>query len=110
MKRTLLDNARDDLVLAKEAYKLSLDHDSFLNKAAYHVQQALELTFKFQLLKITTEFPYKHEFNLLLRYVDDNKIQIYVHPFIRENADALDAWESKSRYNVDYLAVRALVC
>ncbi len=106
---TMLDIAKVDLQSAKILFRES--DDGQLRNAAYHAQQAVEKVIKYLYECHGVRYPFGHDISTLLStlpqeqtcFSQDILDELLIH------ADTYTAWEQKTRYPNDYMAVRRLV-
>lgn len=99
--RTYLDIAKENCEVAEKIVQ-SFDDENMLNYAAYHLQQAVELSMKYALLLNGIDFPKVHSINQLISYFLNYGLNEYVNEYIDEHSDMLTNWESCTRYIVNY--------
>jgi HEPN domain-containing protein len=83
-----------DLDLAK--YALSRKTDAGINMAAYHTQQAIEKSLKTLILLSGRKYPYTHDLEVLVTYVDDSRFKL--PNWMDDRLAGPSNWESKTRY------------
>lgn len=84
-----------DLTLAGRYYE---DSDKALRlQAAYHMQQAIEKTIKLK-AELEGHNLWGHDLDILIKYCDDNNLDIDIPQYIRDKADTITQWEAECRY------------
>ena len=106
-KITLLDRAKADL----QNVRLILSHDSsdelFLDIAAYHIQQGVEKLVKFSLSANGVRPKPTHDILVLIEQLEMAGVEVL--PWLRENADTLNAYATKTRYGSNIVAVKTKI-
>lgn len=73
-----------------------------VNIIAYHLQQSLEFTLKYQLENNGVEYPKTHNISQLITLANNNNIDLKLSEYIDDHAEMFTIWESQSRYVLDY--------
>lgn len=95
---TYYEKALANLKLAKIiTYKYPEDEE-LITIAGYHIQQALELAIKHVLSLNGVPNQKTHDIDQLIVYAESNEIELYLPNELRERADIISQWETKTRY------------
>lgn len=98
----LLRRAKADLAIAKRNIKLELSDEVEYDIIAYHIQQAIEKTLKFNLEMNGIKYAYTHVILELLSFFDNNNID---YPdWVYNNAETLTSYGTKTRYGKSLVA------
>ena len=103
MEDNLLNRAISDFRLAKSICTFIGEDDFFVNKAAYHLQQAVELSIKFVFEQEGFQYPHVYNIDQLIRLANENHVNLGITEYIDEHADMFSAWESQTRYCIGFL-------
>ena len=104
-KITFADLIKADLKWSRMALNGTDETDIFI--AAYHCQQAVEKTCGYIAQRIGIKSIRTHDIAKWADYLKNNSID--VPTAIANNADEISEWESKSRYNINFYAMRHLI-
>ena len=102
-EETLLDRAYTNLQAARVLLQANQGDDLFCNIIAYHLQQAIELSIKYQLEQEGVNYPHEHDIGILIRVAQKHGVELCITDYIEEHSDMLSNWESKTRYVKNYL-------
>lgn len=100
---TLLDKAYENLSAAKILLRQNSGDDLYCNIVAYLLQQAIELSIKYQFEQEGIKYPHEHDITILLQWGRKHGISAYVTDYIEDFSDMISNWESKTRYVTNYL-------
>ena len=100
---TLLDKAYENLSAAKILLRQNSGDDLYCNIVAYLLQQAIELSIKYQFEQEGIKYPHEHDITILLQWGRKHGISAYVTGYIEDFSDMISNWESKTRYITNYL-------
>lgn len=101
-EESLLDKAIQNLTLAKTIYKELINDEVYLNYIGYHLQQAVELSIKYNLELNGIEYPKTHDISQLIYLSKLKDIDIGISKYIEDHAEMFTLWESKTRYVLNY--------
>lgn len=108
-EETLLDKAIQNITLAKMIYKELIKDEVYLNYIAYHIQQAVELSIKYNLELNGIEYPKTHDISQLIYLAKKEKIDLGISEYIEDHSEMFTLWESKTRYVLNYKLERSKV-
>lgn len=94
-----------DLRWAKKALEGSDDFD--INISAYHAQQALEKTCGYISQKLGIKSPRTHDIAVWIELLESNSVE--VPEILIDKSDEITAWESKSRYNINFITAKKTI-
>jgi len=107
---TLLSKAIDNFNIAEIIMNnINDDNESLLNQVAYHLQQTLELSLKYELEMNGVEYTKTHDIEQLIKIGKDNNVELTLSEYIVDHAEMFSAWEAKSRYVLGYLVERTKI-
>lgn len=100
---TLLDKAVQNLNCAKALYNSELVEDeAYLNYVGYHLQQAVELSIKYQLELNGVEYNKTHDIEQLIQLAKASGVELFITDYIDDKAEMFSSWEAKTRYILNY--------
>lgn len=106
---TLFDKASANYRSADALLKVASDDEEQLNMAAYHLQQALELSLKYLLEQNGIEYPKTHDIDQLIRMGKEGDADLHLTEYVEEHAEMFSQWEMKSRYIIGFAVEAAKV-
>lgn len=95
---TYYDKALSNFKSAKLIFVIAKDDEEQLNQIGYHLQQALELAIKHILAVNGEPIQKTHDIDQLITYAKERKIELYLTEYLKEKADVITLWETKTRY------------
>lgn len=95
---TYLKKALSNFKSAKIIFTYAKGDEEQLNMIAYHLQQTIELAIKHILCLNGIPFQKTHDLDQLITTAKQNKVELYLPEYIKEKADIISLWESKTRY------------
>mgnify|MGYP003294891823 CR=1 FL=1 len=102
LANTYYEKALSNFKTAKIVFNFASDDEEQLNIVGYHLQQAIELAIKHILALNGVPFQKTHDIDQLINIADLNNIELYLPDYIKEKADTISLWESKTRYVMGY--------
>lgn len=100
---TLLDKAIQNFNCAKILYNSELIKDeAYLNYVGYHLQQAVELSIKYQLEMNGIEYSKTHDIDQLIQLAKNYEIDLFLTDYIDDKSEMFSSWEAKTRYIINY--------
>lgn len=102
MSETLLDKGKQNLNVAKMIHKGMESDEIYLNYIGYHLQQAVELTIKYQLEMQGTDYRKTHDIEQLILQAKKDGAGLVLTEYVEDHSDMFTMWESKTRYIKDY--------
>ncbi|MCI8424885.1 MAG: HEPN domain-containing protein [Adlercreutzia sp.] len=110
-EQTLYDKAASTFRSARLLFDHRGDDDAQLNYIGHHLQQALELSIKYQLEQNGVEYPKTHDIDQLARVAREHEIDLCFSEYLEDHAEMFSQWEAKSRYIVGYsIELRKIEC
>lgn len=104
---TLLAMAKNNLMVAREIYKIYPDDNGMINIVAYHLQQTVELSIKHFFETHGIKYSRTHDISDLCSKIPDEYYEMF--SAIDNYASKLTQMESKTRYLKSYsVAVREI--
>lgn len=100
----LLLKAKINLERAEDAYKRMSIDELYRDECCYQIQQAIEKSLKYVLEVNKISYKFKHSLKPLIDIVEN--LSIKVPNDIKDKVDMLDSWESESRYNDNFYALK----
>lgn len=108
---TMLDKAYAQYQAAETLYKHLHEDPEILNIIGFHLQQAVEMTIKFQLDMQGISYPKVHDIDQLIRTANLHDAKLILSDYVDEHSEMLSTWETKSRYYVGYfIEERKVIC
>ena len=99
---TLFDKAKQNLNVAKAIYSSFSNDEAYLNYAAYHIQQALELSVKYLLEMNGVVYPKTHDIDQLIQLADNKGVNLYLSEYLDDHSEMFSLWEARTRYILNY--------
>lgn len=85
-EETLLDKAVQNITLAKMIYSELIGDEVYLNYIGYLIQQAVELSIKYNLELNGIEYPKTHDISQLI-YLAKEEIDLGISEYIEEHSE-----------------------
>lgn len=98
LANTYYEKALSNFKTAKIIFNHASNDEEQLNMVGYHLQQSIELAIKHILALNGIAFQKTHDLDQLISLADSNNIELYLPEYIKEKADTISLWESKTRY------------
>lgn len=99
---TLLEKAIQNYHVARMIFAAMGNDDVYLNYVGYHLQQAVELSLKYQLEMSGILYPKTHDVDQLIRIGNENRADLITSEYIDDHAEMFSQWEAKTRYILNY--------
>ncbi len=103
----LFIRAKSKLTYAEIAYHKFSEDDVFIDDCCYFLQQCIELTLKYIVELHGEEYAENHEIRSNLNKLDRLGVEVPCAKEMRDMASTLYDWETKPRYNDDFVATKA---
>lgn len=100
--KSLLDKAFVNLSAAKALLLQNTKEEPYCNIIAFLLQQAVELSIKYQLEQAGARCPNGCDITELLQWATEHNIKLFVTDYVYDRSEMFSAWESKTRYTPDY--------
>lgn len=105
---TLLSRAESDIMIAKLLLSPEgnpTNDEMITDQAAYHAQQAIEKALKYKTELMGIEYRKTHNLVGLIADLKNNGFEVSSE--LKEKAVEISGWEASSRYNDDFIVVKA---
>lgn len=99
---TYYDKALSNFKAAKLLFVCAPNDEEQLNIIGYHLQQTIELIIKHIFSLNGIPFQKTHDIDQLISLAESNNIELYLPEYIREKADVISLWETKTRYTMGF--------
>lgn len=99
---TYYEKALSNFKTAKILFRTASNDEEQLNITGYHIQQSIELAIKHILSLHGKPFQKTHDLDQLINYAESNNIDLYLPEYLKDKADVISLWETKTRYIIGF--------
>ncbi|MCQ2799983.1 MAG: HEPN domain-containing protein [Bacilli bacterium] len=99
---TYYEKALSNFKTAKILFRMASNDEEQLNMAAYHIEQSIEFAITYILSLHGKPFQKTHDLDQLINYAESNNIDLYLPEYLKDKADVISLWETKTRYIIGF--------
>lgn len=100
-KDSLLIRGYKNMRVACELFYSHSDDPYYLNMSAYHLQQSVEMTLKYEMEQNGIEFQKTHNITQLIQMIRGSGADIDIPDFIDDASERFTVWEATARYELN---------